>query len=129
MLIYCSTDSFVANILSFGLQDPRLISVGGNTGTTNSYTGVSAEDLTGGIFNTATLSQGNNLECFIFQLIQAEAPGLLTQLYEDVTEALQPLFSNINSNLEGLDCPQLESVDTSLYAKFPGYAKAKGARV
>ena len=116
-------------MLSFGIQDPRLLQIGGNTGTTNSYTGVSAQDLTAGVFNTATLAQGNNLECFVFQLIQAEAPGLLAQLYENVTEALQPLFSNINSNLAGLDCPQLQSVDTSQYAQFPGYGKAKGAKM
>ena len=103
--------------------------MGGNTGTTNSFVGVTPENLSNGVFNAATLTQGNNLECFIFQLIQAEAPGLLTQLYEDVAQALQPLASNIDSNLAGLGCPQLESVDTSQYAKYPGYTKAKGAKL
>lgn len=116
-------------MLSFGKKDARLLQVGGNTGTTNSFVGIAPEDLTGGVFNAATLTQGNNLECFVFQLVQAEAPALLTQLYTDVTKALQPLVSNINSNLAGLSCPQLVSVDTSQYAKYPGYGKAKGAKL
>ena len=90
---------------------------------------VKPKDLTSGLSNAATLTQGNNLECFIFQLIQAEAPSLLTQLYENVTEALQPLASNIASNLAGLSYPQLESVHTSQYDKYPGYGMAKGAKL
>lgn len=109
------------------MRDPRLMSIGGNTGTTNSFVGVDPAAFTKGVFDAASLTQGNNLECFIFQLVQSEAPGLLTSLYENVTQALQPLASNINSNLKGLGCPQLTSVDNSQYNKYPGYAKAKGA--
>ena len=121
--------SFLLDVISFGLQDPRFLSIGGNTGTVNSFTGVDPSDLTKGVFDAATLTQGNKLECFIFQLIQAEAPGLLTHVYEDVTAALQPLVANINSNLKGLSCPQLTSIDNSQYAKYPGYAKAKGEKI
>ncbi|KAI4137554.1 MAG: hypothetical protein L6R39_007217 [Caloplaca ligustica] len=117
---------FLLDVLQFATQDPRLLSVGGNTGTTNSYTAVDVTALSKGVFNGATLAQGNNLQCFIFQLIQAEAPGVLTGIYEDVTKALQPLVDNINSNLQGLACPQLMGVDQSLYDKYPGYKKAKG---
>ncbi len=116
----------MADILKFGIQDPRLLSVGGNTGTNNSFTGVDIGALTKGIFNGATLTEGDNLECFIFQLIQAEAPGFLTSLYTDVTEALQPLAENIASNLANLSCPQLNGIDSSQYNAYPGYSKAKG---
>ncbi|KAI4131366.1 MAG: hypothetical protein LQ338_001251 [Usnochroma carphineum] len=117
---------FLLDVLQFGLKDSRLLSVGGNTGTTNSYTGVDVTALSKGVFNGATLAQGNNLQCFIFQLIQAEAPGVLTGVYENLTEALQPLVDNLNGNLKGLGCPQLMGVDQSLYNQFPGYTKAKG---
>ncbi|KAL8959135.1 MAG: hypothetical protein Q9183_005689 [Haloplaca sp. 2 TL-2023] len=118
---------FLLQVLEFGLQDPRLLSVGGNTGTTNSFTGVSVSDLTGGVFNAATLTEGNNLQCFVFQAIQAEAPGQLTGLYKDLTKALQPLFNNIDGTLEGLGCPQLMGLDDSLYEQYPGYKKSGGA--
>ncbi|KAL8702424.1 MAG: hypothetical protein Q9201_004399 [Fulgogasparrea decipioides] len=118
---------YLLDVLQFALRDPRLLSVGGNTGTPNSFTGVNITALTKGVFNAATLAQGNNLQCFIFQLIQAETPGLLTGVYEDVTKALQPLVDNIAGNLKGLGCPQLMGIDRSQYEKFPGYKKSGGA--
>lgn len=43
--------------LAMGLQYPEFFSVGGNTGTTNSFPGVDLEALTGVIFNTSSLLQ------------------------------------------------------------------------
>lgn len=117
---------YVLDVLAFGLLDPRLLSIGGNTGTTNSFTGLDITNLTSGVFNGATLAEGNNLECFTFQLMQAEAPGVVTGFYENVTAALQPLADNISGNLAGLGCPQLETVDADMYDIYPGYTKAKG---
>ena len=116
------------DVLKFGTQDLRLLSIGGNTGTNNSFTGVDLGDLTKGVFDISILTQGNNLECLVFQLVQAEAPNFLASLYSDVTKALQPLAQNISSILDGLSCPQLNGIDLSQYDKFPGYAKAKGIR-
>ncbi|KAL9134606.1 MAG: hypothetical protein Q9175_004205 [Cornicularia normoerica] len=117
---------FILDVLAFGQLDPRLLSIGGNTGTPNSFTGLDTSALTNGVFNGATLAQGNNLECFIFQLVQAEAPTVVTGLYENVTAALQPLAETISSNLAGLGCPQLEAVNAGMYDMYPGYTKAKG---
>lgn len=36
-------------------------SIGGNTGTVNSFTGVDLGDTTGGVYNAQTLFEGNNL--------------------------------------------------------------------
>ena len=116
------------DVLKFGVQDLRLLSVGGNTGTNNSFTGVDLGDLTNGVFNIDTLAQGKNLECFVFQLVQVEAPGFLTSLFTNVKEALQPLVQNISSILDGLSCPQSKGIDTTQYSQFPGYQKAKGFR-
>lgn len=121
-------NSFLLDVLQFARQDPRLLSIGGNTGTPNSFTGISITDFTNSVYNGATLAQGNNLQCFTFQLVQAEAPGLLTGVYEDVTKALGKLNGVIGRDLEGLGCPQLEGVDESLYQGYPGYLKAKGAK-
>ncbi|KAL8707969.1 MAG: hypothetical protein Q9225_007677 [Loekoesia sp. 1 TL-2023] len=121
-----SIPDFLLDVLQFARQDPRLLSVGGNTGTPNSFTGIDPAALTRGVYNGATLAEGNNLQCFTFQLIQAEAPGLLTGVYENVTEATRPLVENIEGNLRGLGCPQLVGVDESLYEQYPGYGRAKG---
>ncbi|KAL8948243.1 MAG: hypothetical protein Q9222_005554 [Ikaeria aurantiellina] len=117
---------FLLDVLQFGTQDPRLLSPGGNTGTPNSFTPISVSDLSRGVFDSATLAQGNNLQCFIFQLIQAEAPGLVTGIYKDVVGAVQPLVDNIKGNLEGLGCPQLMGVDEELYEQYPGYVRSSG---
>ena len=114
------------DVLAFAKRDPRLLSIGGNTGTPNSFTGLDISALTNGVFNGATLADGNNLECFTFQLVQAGAPTLLTGLYENVTKAVQPLVENVAGNLKGLGCPQLEGVNENMYEVFPGYKKAKG---
>ena len=82
--------------------------------------------LTDGVFDGATLAQGNNLACFTFQLVQAEAPTVLAGLYEDLTAALQPLAENIAGNLAGLGCPQLEGVNAGMYGVYPGYGRKMG---
>ena len=88
--------------------------------------GVDPSDLSKGVFNAPSLTKGNNLECFIFQLVKSAAPGLLASVYKNVTAAVAPLAANIDKNLAGLNCPQLSSVDESQYNKFPGYQRAKG---
>ncbi|KAI4100309.1 MAG: hypothetical protein LQ345_007460 [Seirophora villosa] len=120
-----SIPAFLLDVLQFATQDPRLLSVGGNTGTPNSFTGVDVSALTRGVFNAATLADGDNLQCFVFQLIQSEAPGMLTGVYEDLTKALGPLVENLQRNRQGLGCPRLAGVDRSLYERFPGYRRAK----
>ncbi|CAF9924653.1 hypothetical protein IMSHALPRED_006247 [Imshaugia aleurites] len=118
--------AFILDVLAFGILDPRLLSIGGNTGTTDSFTGLDVSDLTGGVFDGATLAQGNNLECFIFQLVQAESPTMVAGLYGNVTAAMQPLAESISSNLAGLGCPQLGAVSSDMYDVYPGYTMAKG---
>ncbi|KAI4090285.1 MAG: hypothetical protein LQ344_004833 [Seirophora lacunosa] len=103
-----SIPAFLLDVLHFATQDPRLLSVGGNTGTPSSFTGIDVTALTRGVFNGATLSQGDNLQCFIYQLIQSEAPGMLTGVYEDLTAALGPLVENLQRNKQGLGCPRGE---------------------
>lgn len=83
-------------------------------------------DLTGGVFDGATLAQGNNLACFVFQLVQAEAPTVVAGLYANVTAALEGLAENVAGNLAGLGCPRLEEVDVGMYDVYPGYVRAKG---
>lgn len=108
-----------------GLKYPKFLSVGGNTGEPNTFTGVMPEDITGGVFNAQTLTQGNNLACFSMQFATQAAPDLIkgSKVLSDVTGALTSLNSALGKALSGLVCPQLTSIDESQFAQFPGYSK------
>lgn len=58
--------------------------------------------------------------------MQATTPTLVAGLYENVTEAVQPLLDNVAGNLKGLGCPQLAGVNEDMYGVYPGWGKAKG---
>jgi hypothetical protein len=87
-----------------------------NTGTPNSFTGVDITNLTGGLFNGATLAEGNNLGCFVYQFASQAKPdaliGPLNQLTGVVGDLIAPL-----------SCPQLKAIDDSQLRAFPGYSK------
>ncbi|APA15984.1 hypothetical protein sscle_16g107540 [Sclerotinia sclerotiorum 1980 UF-70] len=115
---------YVADIVAAGLQHFEFVSIGGNTGTVNSFTGVDIKNLTGGIYDVTTLTQGNNAICFAFQFAQQAAPDILKGLFQNTSSALSKLNSAVTKALAPLGCPQLTSVDTSQFSQFPG---AKGS--
>jgi len=117
---------FLSDVIAAASQYPQFLDIGGNTGTTNSFTGVDITDLTGGIFNAETLLSGNNLECFAFQAIQQGAPDVLKGIVSDITTPLSKLNSNIDSLIAPLTCPQLQVYDTTQFAKYPGGKGAMG---
>jgi hypothetical protein len=87
-----------------------------NTGTAGSFTGVDINDLTGGVFNAATLTQGNNFACYVYQLAAQAKPDILLGALDGLTNA-------ISSIIGGLSCPQLKAIDTSQLEALPGYTK------
>lgn len=99
---------------------PYMAVLGGNTGTPNSFTGVSASDLTGGIYNTKTLLQGNNALCLAFQAVSMGTPGILRGLVSDVAHAVGILSAPLAQVVGTLGCPQLAKFDTSLFTPYPG---------
>ncbi|KAL0061585.1 hypothetical protein AAF712_011612 [Marasmius tenuissimus] len=113
-------EPFNVDLLAAALEYPIFLSVGGNTGTVDSFTGVSLEDFTGGVLNAASLLRGDNLLCFIVQAaIQALTPDILIGLGGDVLGALERL----RSPMEGRNCPALGEFNTQLLEKFPGYTR------
>ena len=100
--------------------------MGGNTGTTISFTCVDISALTKGAYNSLTLFHDNNLQRFIIQLVQADSPAFLSTRYSQVTKALQNLLPVSAKALDGLACPEINGIDTSQYDKYPGYKKARG---
>ncbi|GME36764.1 Chloroperoxidase [Neofusicoccum parvum] len=118
---------FALDLNAAALEHPQFLSIGGNTGTTNSFTGVDPADLTGGLYNLATLTSGNNLACFGFQAAFQFAPDLLKGLVKDLTAPLGQLGDALNSAINGLGCPELggKAWDESALAKYPGYSQLK----
>lgn len=107
---------FLADVVNAAALHPKFLSVGGNTGKTSSFTGVDVSDLTGGLFNTASLLQGNNLGCFIYQLSAQAKPDILLGVLNKLTDLVGSLISP-------LGCPQLKKIDTNLLKQFPGYTQ------
>lgn len=106
------------------LEYPEFLSVGGNTGKVDSFTGLDLNDVTGGLVNAGTLTQGNNLLCFGFQAVVQMLPDLLEGLFTDVTPAQSLLGSALNKATNSLGCPKLNNINNDQYDQFPGYAKS-----
>ncbi|KAI9050843.1 hypothetical protein LZ554_004962 [Drepanopeziza brunnea f. sp. 'monogermtubi'] len=112
---------FVADVIAAALAYPKFASVGGNTGTVDSFTGLDLADLTGGVFNTATLFQGNNLACFVFQAAVQFLPDAFQGIVTGILgSALDRLATEVNGILAPLNCPKLNEVNMDQFAKYPG---------
>ncbi|KAL9616515.1 MAG: hypothetical protein Q9160_008631 [Pyrenula sp. 1 TL-2023] len=122
---YYTIPYFSVDLNAMALQHPEFLSVGGNTGTTNSFVGIDPANLTDGVFNAGNLLQGNNLICFGLQASLMEAPDLLSGLYSDIDPAVDKLGTAINQATDGLGCPQLNKIDKGQFERFPGYTKLK----
>lgn len=103
------------------LAYPKTLRVGGNTGSVNSFTGVSIEDLTGGVVNAKNLFEGDNFACFIFVLAQQAIPQFFKGPLEAINNATSFLDPFLTPILGKLECPELSKFDQSLFNQFPGY--------
>lgn len=108
------------------LAYPTNCQVGGNTGTVNSFSGVNAGDITGGLINSFTdLSDPARLGCFISQAIQADVPSFLDKVFtgELLNQVLAAIPGKLLPALAPLgSCPNLpkgKSV-TQYAANYPG---------
>lgn len=103
-------------------QYPETFKLGGNTGTTNSFTGVDVGNLTGGAYNAQTLMQGNNLGCFAFQALQVGLPDALHGVVANVAASVNLLNQYINPITTKLNCTPLQTYNQGLFNQFPGYS-------
>ncbi|KAF7852551.1 hypothetical protein EAF04_010952 [Stromatinia cepivora] len=118
-------DGFLADVLHFAKQYPPLLNIGGNTGKPNTFTPVDLQSLTKGVFETGTLLEGNNLECFVFQAAQAALPDVAVGTLTSIVNAIQPFSDIVFQRLLSLGCPHLKSIDQSTFNSFPGYTNCK----
>ncbi|KAJ5726070.1 uncharacterized protein N7483_007427 [Penicillium malachiteum] len=113
------------------LKYPELGSIGGNTGTVNSFAGVDPADLTGGVLNPTTLLEGNNLLCFVFEVLKFASPNGLDDLYKTVAEPLEFITNILAVPVLNLTCPAFEDLQIdgtpfweALQNDFPGALKS-----
>lgn len=91
------------------LQVPERLAVGGNMGTVNSFAGVDLSDLTGGVYNTQTLAQGNNALCFAYTSLLTLTPDILKGVVVDVAGAIDKIVGQfIAPQFASLNCPSVQ---------------------
>lgn len=89
----------LAGVVQQCLAYPATCAIGGNTGTVNSFAGIEVGDISGGLYNSAALTDPEKLGCFLSQNIQAEVPSALSglvqknQLADLVTSTLLPALA------------------------------------
>ncbi|KAL5345964.1 hypothetical protein ACLOAV_008994 [Pseudogymnoascus australis] len=118
------------DVLYFIAKHPELGSIGGNTGTVDSFTGVDLGDVTGGLLNAQTLLEDNNLLCFVFEVLKTLSPNSLSTVFDIIEVPLQILFDTLGTALLDLTCPAFkdltmggEGLGDAIESMFPGAAK------
>ncbi|ORY86991.1 Chloroperoxidase [Protomyces lactucae-debilis] len=113
-----SITAFTLDALRIFAADPRILSVGGNTGTVNSYVGLDLTNATNGLYNAGTLAQGNNAACYLYQAAQLPFADSLKTLTGPLLSAVNAIS---NQYLKApVACPQLQQFDKSFTNQFPG---------
>lgn len=100
-------------------------------GKVNSFTGVDPGDLTGGVFNLANILEGNNLLCFVFEVLKFASPNALSGLYTTLAEPLEFITNILAVPLLNITCPAFEDLQMggkpiweALQNDFPGALKS-----
>lgn len=109
--------------VTMALEHLEFLAVGGNTGEVDTFTGLDPDDLTGGVFNAATLLEENNALCFALELTIQATPDILSGLFTDIDAAEDLLGTVINTATDTLGCPVLNEIDKGQFNQFPGYTQ------
>ncbi|KAF7179936.1 hypothetical protein CNMCM7691_008988 [Aspergillus felis] len=122
------------DLVDWSLKHPELASIGGNTGTVNSFAGVNLADVTGGVLNLTTLLEGNNLLCLVFEVLKFASPNALAGLYETLAVPLDMINKLIAVPLLNMSCPAFKDLQVggrplwdAIKDDFPGAMKSGGA--
>ncbi|EEQ84784.1 hypothetical protein RJZ56_005528 [Blastomyces dermatitidis] len=121
---------FNLDIIDWVLKYPELASIGGNLGKIDSFAGLDLGNLTTGIANIGHVFEGNNLICFLLQIVKAFAPNSLSSTITTLEAPLKLLTETLNVPLLDLDCPALADLTKGgkpiwdvLLDTFPGAKK------
>ncbi|KAF5658678.1 oxidase [Fusarium heterosporum] len=115
------------DVIALITKYPELGSIGGNIGEVNSYAGVDVSDVTGGVLNLSKLLKGNNLLCFVFEVVKTASPSSLSTIFSIALTPLRIITDTLGSALLDLSCPALkdltaggESFSKGIKKKYPG---------
>jgi hypothetical protein len=109
-----------ADVITNNLMYPGIIRMGGNTDTTDSFADVDLADLTGGVFDFATLADGNNGACFLLHASLFGIPNILNPLFGVVGTLLGWVQLQLGPLNLKLGCPEFAVFNNQLFDKFPG---------
>jgi hypothetical protein len=119
------------DIIAWILEHPKLGSVGGNLGKVNTFAGVDLEDVTGGVINLTSLLEGNNLVCFVLEVVKTFAPNSLSTLFKTLEVPLELLDDAILGPILDLSCPVFQDLTlggtdllSGLLTTYPGAKKS-----
>ncbi|MCJ1441811.1 MAG: hypothetical protein MMC23_002303 [Stictis urceolatum] len=122
---YYTIPYFALDAAQAALEYPKLLTLGGNTGTPNSFVGIDPGNLTNGTYNSDNILKGNNAVCYGLEATLMELPDLLTGLYSDIDPAMDKLGPYFNNATNALGCPQLNKINKDQFSKYPGYSDLK----
>lgn len=119
------------DLVAWVTQHPQLASIGGNMGEVNTFAGVDLGNITGGVVNSLSLLEGNNLVCFTLEIVKTFAPNSLSSLFATLAKPLEMITDAISLPLLDLDCPAFDDLEEggedligNLLEKFPGAKKS-----
>ncbi|KAI9755788.1 MAG: hypothetical protein M4579_004151 [Chaenotheca gracillima] len=121
-----SPASFAQDLLQIAATVPEAVSVGGNTGTTNSFTGVDLGDITGGVYHTEDLLDPAKFTCYFYQIVLAIVPDFLRS--EALGSVLGGALSLLSSELAPFidpECAKISNYNDDFAKQFPGAAVKK----
>ena len=86
-------------------------------------------DEQGGLYNAATLLEGDNLACFLLQSVAVAAPDFIREagVIADIAGAVSQINNAVGQATINLNCPQLSQYeyDSRQLNQYPGYTRLK----
>ncbi|KAL8857154.1 MAG: hypothetical protein Q9178_006330 [Gyalolechia marmorata] len=115
--------SFAQDLLQIAAAVPEAVSVGGNTGTVNSFAGANLGDITGGAYQTSDLVDPRKFVCYFYQITLAIVPDFLRSraLGSLLAGALDLLHTEIDPFVDP-SCAKIANYNDDFAAQFPGAA-------
>ncbi|KAJ6141516.1 hypothetical protein N7470_009906 [Penicillium chermesinum] len=120
--------------LDFIAKYPELASVGGNMGEVNSFAGLDLGNITGGVYSLTNLLEGNNLLCFVFEVLKFAGPNALAGIYKTLAGPLDFITDALAVPLLNLTCPAFQDLQAggkplwqAIQGDFPGALKSGNA--
>ena len=109
--------SFAQDLLQIAAVVPEAVSVGGNTGTVNTFAGADLGNITGGAYQTSDLTNPSKFVCFFYQLTLAIVPDFLRS--EALGSALAGALGLLQSEISPFVDPSCAKIGEFLSLLYP----------